>query len=202
MVEKKPNRREAYTLRVIRETFLELLQKQSIERISVGELCTLADINRSTFYRHYADIYELLDEICEECFQTLFYNLAKDYNPYGSGLEDTGYALILQACSLTEENMTLYQTLMFKQPAARFQQRINDAIFQLWNVGHDKMHTRTIETNLHYQFLISGILGIWQAWLRDDCALPKTVIAEIVKVHIGGVFGVVTDRHGPPVRNY
>ena len=52
MEQKKRNRREEYTLRIIRETFLELLSKQSVERISVGELCEIADINRSTFYRN------------------------------------------------------------------------------------------------------------------------------------------------------
>lgn len=200
METKKRNRREEYTLRVIRETFLDLLSKQSVERISVGELCDLADINRSTFYRHYADVYALLDEICDECFQHLFRDLAKTYNPTGN-LDAGGYDLILKACTITEENKELYQLLMFKQPAARFQQRINDAILQLYDGGHDSIHRRTDETRMHYQFLISGIMGVWQAWLRDDCTLPKTVIAEIVKIHIGGVAQVIWDRHGPPQRS-
>lgn len=194
----KLNRREAYTLRVIRESFLELLHKQSVERISVGELCELADINRSTFYRHYADVYALLDEICEECFKELFYNLAKGHDPSGARFEEVAYSLILQACTLTENNKELYKTLLFHQPAARFQQRINDAIFQLWDTNHTISNAKTTEVRLHYQFLISGILGIWQAWLRDDCALPKAIVAQIVKVHIGGAFGVVLDQYGPP----
>ncbi len=196
MEPKKRNRREEYTLRVIRETFLELLAKQSVERISVGELCDLADINRSTFYRHYADVYALLDEICEECFQSLFGNLAKFGNPAGDP-EQTAFALILQACTVTEENKELYQLLVFKQPAARFTQRMSDAFFQLFLQHHDDIHSRTLETNLHYQYLASGILGIWQAWLKDDCQLPKSVVAEIVEIHLGGVSQVIWDRHGP-----
>ena len=196
MEQKKRNRREEYTLRIIRETFLGLLEKQSVERISVGELCKLADINRSTFYRHYADVYALLDEVCEECFQMLFANLAKFNNPGGLPGR-TAYELILTACTVTEENKQLFQTLLFKQPSSRFQQKLNDAFYQLYLGNHDAMLSRTTETSLHYQYLISGILGIWQAWLKDDCQIPKTVVAEIVELHIGGVVQVVWDRHKP-----
>lgn len=197
MEPKKRNRREEYTLRVIRETFLQMLSKQSVERISIGELCEMADINRSTFYRHYADVYALLDEICEECFQNLFTSLAKFNDPNGANIERTAYNLILKACTVTEENKELYQILLFKQPAARFQQRLTDAFYQLFLGHHDAVHSRTLETNLHYQYLASGILGIWQAWLKDDCQLSKNVVAEIVEVHLGGVSQVIWDRHGP-----
>lgn len=196
MEQKKRNRREEYTLRVIRETFLELLSKQRVECISIGALCAQADINRSTFYRHYADVYALLDELCEECFQNLFGNLAR-FSSTAATPERTAYELILQACTVTEENKELYQILVFKQPAARFHQRMSDAFFQLFLDHHDVLHSRTPETNLHYQYLASGILGIWQAWLKDDCQLPKTVVAEIVEIHLGGVSQVIWDRHSP-----
>ena len=196
MEQKKRNRREEYTLRVIREAFLELLEKQPVERISVGELCELADINRSTFYRHYADVYALLDEICEECFQELFGNLAK-FNDLADISGRTAYDLILKACTITEDRKELYQLLLFKQPSARFQQRMTEAFYQLFLGHHDAIHYRTLETDLHYQYLASGILGIWQAWLKEDCKLPKSVVAEIVEVHLGGVSKVIWDRHGP-----
>ena len=189
---KKRNRREEYTLRVIREAFLVLLHRQNIEKISVGELCAIADVNRSTFYRHYADVYALLDEICEECFRMLFQDLVV-YDPHGS-FEKLGYELILRACQITEDNKELFQTLLFKQPSARFLQRINDAVFQLYDGEHSKTRLRTIETRMHYQYMISGILGIWQAWIRDDCKLPKAVLAKIVQVHLGGVLEVIDDR--------
>ena len=196
MEKKKINRREAYTLRVIREEFLELLAKQGVERISVGELCGLADINRSTFYRHYADVYALLDEICDECYQKLFADVAK-YNAVREIHGRTTYDLILQACTVTEENKDLFQILMFKQPTARFQQRIKDAFYELFLGNHDEIHPRPVETSLHSQYLISGILGIWQTWLKEDCRLPKAVVAEIVEIHIGGVIQVIWDRHQP-----
>lgn len=46
--------------------FIELRAKKSLERISVKELCELANINKSTFYAHYLDIYDLSDKIENE----------------------------------------------------------------------------------------------------------------------------------------
>lgn len=192
---KKRNRREEYTLRVIRETFLVLLRKQNIERISVGELCKLADINRSTFYRHYADIYALLDTICEEYFQMLFTNMTKLSN-YGSANSPSAtYQMILQACAIAEEHKEIYQLLMFRQPASRFQQRLNDAFYQLMDSHHDFTHNRTPATSLHYQYMTSGILGIWLAWLRDDCKVPKETVATLVEEHMGSALHIIWTRH-------
>ena len=41
-------------------TFKELLASKSFEDITVNELCTIADIRRATFYKHFNDKYEFL----------------------------------------------------------------------------------------------------------------------------------------------
>lgn len=190
MEEKKMNRREAYTLRVIREAFISLLIKKSVEKISVGELCELADVNRSTFYRHYADVYALLDEISEEYFRLLFSDTIHADDRRGNFAE-MGYNLILKALSVTEENREMYLMLLDKQPAAWFQKRLHDAAVELFLSNAKQI---SAETSLHYQYLISGILGIWQAWLRSGCELSQKQVAEIVLIHLGGVEQVVSDR--------
>ena len=49
--------------RKIIDAFIELRRRKPIEKISVTELCKLAGINKSTFYAHYNDIYDLSDTI-------------------------------------------------------------------------------------------------------------------------------------------
>ena len=44
------------TERAIRNAFLELRAAKPLEKITVKELCSLACINKSTFYSHYEDI--------------------------------------------------------------------------------------------------------------------------------------------------
>ncbi len=57
------DRRVVRTRRSIEEAFLALRKKKALERITVRELCDAAGINKSTFYTHYRDIYDLSDAI-------------------------------------------------------------------------------------------------------------------------------------------
>lgn len=54
------------TRKAIREAFLELRAKNALEKIKVKELCDRALINKTTFYKHYQDIYALSEEIENE----------------------------------------------------------------------------------------------------------------------------------------
>ena len=60
------DRRVKYTKNIIKESFVELLRKKDINKITVSELCEKADINRATFYRYYIDVYDLLEKIGQE----------------------------------------------------------------------------------------------------------------------------------------
>ena len=54
------------TKRSITNTFLELRSKKPLEKISIKELCEKAMINKSTFYAHYKDIYDLSERLENE----------------------------------------------------------------------------------------------------------------------------------------
>ena len=71
---RKEDRRNAYTERVIRDALYQLLQSSPIDKISVTEVCRLAEINRSTFYLHYTDCQDVLNkEIDKACDHLIAY---------------------------------------------------------------------------------------------------------------------------------
>ncbi len=51
------------TKRSIINAFIEIRAKKEIERITVKELCERSEINKSTFYAHYHDIYDLSEQL-------------------------------------------------------------------------------------------------------------------------------------------
>ena len=59
MYEKKRRRTE----KQIETSLLQLMKEQTFETISIRQLIDLAEVNRSTFYRHYLDKYDLLEKI-------------------------------------------------------------------------------------------------------------------------------------------
>ena len=62
----KVDRRVRKTKMQLRQGLARLMQKKSIKEITVKELVDEVDINRSTFYLHYTDIYQMLEKIEEE----------------------------------------------------------------------------------------------------------------------------------------
>lgn len=59
------------TERGIKNAFIELRSRKPLEKITVKELCESARINKSTFYAHYKDIYDLSDAMEEVVVQSI-----------------------------------------------------------------------------------------------------------------------------------
>ena len=49
----KLDARKRYTQMVLKQSFLKLLKEKPVNRITVKEVCALAQLNRATFYAHY-----------------------------------------------------------------------------------------------------------------------------------------------------
>lgn len=69
MEQKKEDRRTQYSKRVIRESLYELMKEKPLNKITVREICEKADVNRSTFYAYYTDIYDLHQRIIKQFFR-------------------------------------------------------------------------------------------------------------------------------------
>ena len=59
------------TERGIKNAFIELRSRKPLEKITVKELCELACINKSTFYSHYKDFYDLSDSMEAEVVRSM-----------------------------------------------------------------------------------------------------------------------------------
>ena len=60
---KTNNKRRKKSQEQIEKVFLQLIQKKNISEISVSTICELSNLNRSTFYANYIDIYDLAEKI-------------------------------------------------------------------------------------------------------------------------------------------
>ena len=65
------------TEKAIRNAFLELRAAKPLEKITVRELCSLACINKSTFYSHYEDIYALSQTLESETITAVLTDISR-----------------------------------------------------------------------------------------------------------------------------
>src|SRR5215472_13889736 len=72
MTQKADNLRVKRTKILLREALIALIEEQSFDSITVGELTQRAMVSRAAFYRNYRDKYDLVEQIFEEAMSTLF----------------------------------------------------------------------------------------------------------------------------------
>lgn len=72
----KMDLRNIKTERDIRAAFLSLREKEALERIKVVDICALALINKTTFYKHYRDIFDLSERMELDMFRAFWENFA------------------------------------------------------------------------------------------------------------------------------
>ena len=65
-MKEKTDLRIIKTNKILFDALLKLMKKKNFEKIKISDICEKALINRSTFYAHYEDKYELLMALFEE----------------------------------------------------------------------------------------------------------------------------------------
>lgn len=69
MAKRKTDRRTIYTKNLIKDSLLALLNHSSYEKITVTALCKQSEITRATFYLHYDNIDDVLNELLDEALR-------------------------------------------------------------------------------------------------------------------------------------
>ena len=106
---RKTDRRVKYTLDALKNALITLMQEEHISKISVKSLCELADVNRSTFYAHFHDQYDLLHPMEQEVLQNITKHLEQQTVGSGSPISFQVLSLILE---YVQENAPLFKALL------------------------------------------------------------------------------------------
>lgn len=117
---KNLNKSSYKTRKLIKNTFAELLkEKKELNKITVSELSKRADINRSTFYTHYDDIYDVAEDFETEMISVLLYD-----EKVLSSLNDI-YAHFDSVISYLKKNEKIYKMLLASNDTLMILERLN-----------------------------------------------------------------------------
>ncbi|RWZ54461.1 TetR/AcrR family transcriptional regulator [Halobacillus fulvus] len=177
----KLDRRKKYTRKVLKESLVKLLVDKPISEITVKEICQLADINRSTFYTHYHDHYDLLDKIEEE--------ITEDMNQY---LHSYRYDLEEESIQMTEkileyvvEHKLMFEALLNKEAAPSFEKRMmaltRGFMMNNWMSG-SALNER--ESEYLSSFVISGAIYVIKDWIEAGMEASPREMAVMINQFI------------------
>lgn len=164
-MEVKTDRRIRKTKAQLRKGLAKLMQTKSINEITVKELVDEVDINRSTFYLHYTDIYSMLEEIERE----LLDEIMKAINTHPIGLSNHTFSFIADIFSILLEHKEICRALIGTNGDIAFIHKIEDIIAQNSMKTLTPMFPGALEDlKYSYSFCLNGTVGLVKTWLLDN----------------------------------
>ncbi|KWX69895.1 TetR/AcrR family transcriptional regulator [Paenibacillus jilunlii] len=168
------NQREKLTQLLLKQSLISLLKEKNISQISVKELCTSAGINRSTFYLHYANAYELHTQLEQD--------IIDNANNYLEKIEANNNAklYVLAFLDYIKKNDELFSVMLLTTPNnTLFSKRLLNAI--LMNIDdHLQLSVPKSKKPFIYTYLVNGSLAILQMWIQERFLVPSDEMADLI----------------------
>lgn len=146
----------------------KLMKTKNIKDITVRELADEVDINRSTFYLHYRDIFDMVEKIENDLAANLISTLEElnqnhiTQNILIDFLNDTFETIY--------SNAELCSVLLSSNGDVSFQRKLRGIIYsKTFEIIKTSLGEKVEENVIHLttSFMIAGILGIIETWLQD-----------------------------------
>ena len=151
----KMDARKRYTQMVLKQSFLTLLKEKPVNKITVKEVCTLAQLNRATFYAHYSDCFSLM-----ECIENELIGAFEKSLHYVNSFDVT--ALIEAIYDMVDKNQTACRVLILGNTNSTILMRMialakEDSI-AYWRKKLPKASERELE--MMYTHLSNGLMHV------------------------------------------
>ena len=172
---KKEDLRVIKTKKIIYEALIELMKEKPFEEIKVSNICSKALINRTTFYSHYEDKYELLVEFISKLKNEFTKELNKNKNIINP--KEYYIELVKLFMNHIEKNKEIYTAIIIKNK--------NSIMMDILSNSANNEVTKRMEacninvpSNIITKFYLGGITNIIIEWIKDPIKNKKEDIIK------------------------
>ena len=172
----KNNQRTRLSKILLKNALMDLLSdKGSVTTISVRELCERADLTRSTFYAHYSEPKELLEEVEAELLDATREHLQK----IGAENDIGAHRYLLSFLMYIKENDKPFRTLLIDAGDPEFRSKfMQQSIIQFienLNISFPKDQEQYI-----YSYILNGSTGVIIQWMRSDYSIDENALVDLL----------------------
>ncbi|MBY9077354.1 TetR/AcrR family transcriptional regulator [Paenibacillus sp. CGMCC 1.18879] len=165
------------TQKVIRDAFIDLLDKIGFEAITVQEIATAAMINRSTFYLHYVDKYDLLQKTADQALANIIELVAPETHIVDGKLEYNSFKENIHAIlKVVEDDAVLYKVLLNDPQMIEINQKFQHTLINKMDSSFPD--NILISRDLFMEWMTSLYMSAIRWWLNQDMKYSSSFIAE------------------------
>lgn len=162
----KTDLRVLKTKKVLFDALLVLMKNKNFEKIKISDICEKALINRSTFYAHYEDKYDLLVEL----FQERKLSLLKELEDNNNNTFSKEYLMEMLNILIEhiEENRDLYSAILTNNRNGILIDFLIDTIERDVSdkfMNNNEINTSNLPLDIIIKFYAGGLINIGIAWI-------------------------------------
>ncbi|WML42248.1 TetR/AcrR family transcriptional regulator [Neobacillus sp. OS1-2] len=167
------DKRVMRTKRVIRDALTVLMEEKGFEGVTVRNLTEKAKINRGTFYLHYRDKYDLLEQSEEEILQGIE-KLIKEFDPIEAiafTSQSEPVPVILKLFEYFQDNSSFMKVILGPKGNAAFQVKLKELIKKMFlqKIAENlKREDILVPLEFFIAYVSSAHLGVVQQWLESN----------------------------------
>ena len=176
------------------EALITLLEKKDFEYITIKEICDTAGVNRSTFYLHYENTSDLLNETTRYILDKHFAYYSSDTRSITEGFENCD---LHDLVFITGEYLTPYLTFIrdnqriFKVAIKQFNSlNMNEVYGKMFNYIFNPILSRfrvpDAERTYVIKFYLTGVFAIIMEWLDKNCSDDMDTIIKVITACVMG----------------
>ncbi|MBO5469145.1 MAG: TetR family transcriptional regulator C-terminal domain-containing protein [Lachnospiraceae bacterium] len=175
----KVDRRVRKTRAQLRAGLARLMQKKNIREITVTELVDEVDINRSTFYLHYEDIYQMLESIEQEIMEEIRLSITSNpIEPLTS--TDKAQSFLVHIFTYLEENREICKALLGPHGDMAFVEQTEKLVAETVFESLTNQFPKTTPDLLYtYSFCLTGLVGMLKSWLSAESPESPQYMADL-----------------------
>lgn len=173
------DRRIRKTRAALKRSLTTLLREKNVRDISVKELTELADVNRGTFYLHYKDVFDLLEQSELDLLDEL--EEVFDRTP-GKTFGKEPIKLFENVYDLCKENADFVRVLLSENGDIKFLNSMNSFLKEkaLNDWGEEILKQIDIKNfDAYFTFLIGGCTSLLQYWFSTGMTKSPHELAKI-----------------------
>lgn len=183
------NLRVMRTKEAIKSALLDLSEENGLDTITVIDLTLKAKINRGTFYLHYENLENLIDE-CYEDFISMLYDLfeMKEEDLFKKAgwhfpIVDPISPFIVSILKFIKYNRKLYTFLWITQSNTYYRTKlrlcVRDILFYDENalINNADLH---VPDSYYFAYVYSSFKGVIAQWAAGNCQESPEEIAEVL----------------------
>ncbi|OBR63127.1 hypothetical protein A7K91_23795 [Paenibacillus oryzae] len=199
------DRRIMRTRTTIIESLLKLVRRKTFQSITVRDITDLANVNRTTFYAHFTDKYDLLDSMIEEKLQLLkkeLMNNVEASQSVDSAQPEAADGYYLSFFNHLAEHEPYYRIVLEEAYAEKhfsaMQNVVRDSLYERI-LRFDPEQKLLIPLDLLLDYMSVSLMGLSRKWLEQQMIYtPRYMALQLTRLSAIGAYQAMGM---PPNRN-